>query len=159
MQHIKLICVGKMREKFYMEAFQEYAKRLSAYCRFECVELNEYRLPDNPSPAEIAAALEREALEIEKQSSGFHTVCMCVEGQMISSEQLSDMIQKIRISSNADLCFIIGGSYGLAKRIKDRAEYRISMSRMTFPHHLARVILSEQIYRAFKISEGSKYHK
>jgi len=157
---VKLICVGKMKEKHYISAFDEYKKRLGAYCKFELCELTEQRLSDNPSEKEIAAALEKEAIEIEKQIPNGAAVCaMCIEGEMKSSTELARCFEKWTGSGKSKFCFIIGGSYGLSQRIKDKADQKLSMSRMTFPHHLARVMVGEQIYRAFTIIEGSKYHK
>ncbi len=160
MLQIKLICVGKLRERFYIEAYQEYAKRLSAYCRLETAEIGEQRLPEDPSPAQIAAALEREAGEILRAiPAEAYTVALCVEGRQMPSEGLSRLLEERAGSGKPRLCFVIGGSYGLAERVKARAELRLSLSEMTFPHHLARIMLAEQIYRGFKIKEGSKYHK
>lgn len=149
-----------MKEKHYISAFDEYKKRLGAYCRFELIELAEQRLGDNPSEKEIAAALEKEAAEIEKQIPSGAAVCaMCIEGEMKSSTELAGCFEKWSNAGKSKFCFIIGGSFGLSPRIKSMAELRLSMSRMTFPHHLARVMVGEQIYRAFTIIEGSKYHK
>lgn len=157
---VRLVCVGRMREKFYIEAFSEYAKRLGAYCKFECIELTETRLSDSPSDREIAAALEKEGAEIVKNvpRSAF-TVAMCVEGTQYPSEDVAKLIAGRENSGRPQLCFIIGGSFGLAESVKKSADLRMSMSKMTFPHHLARVMLAEQIYRGFKINEGSRYHK
>ena len=157
---VKLICVGRMREKFYSEAFAEYRKRLGAYCKFECTELTEQRLSDEPSNGEIAAALEKEAGEIEKAvPPDAYLVALCVEGRQRSSEELAALLRERENSGKPRLCFVIGGSYGMSERVKARADLKLSMSKMTFPHHLARVMLAEQIYRAFKINEGSRYHK
>ena len=160
MLSVKLICVGKMKEKHYISAFDEYKKRLGAYCKFELVELTEQRLSDSPSDKEISAALDKEAAEIEKQIPSGAAVCaMCIEGEMKSSTDLASVFEKWTNSGKSKICFIIGGSCGLSERIKRQADLRLSMSRMTFPHHLARVMVGEQIYRAFTIIEGSKYHK
>ena len=157
---VKLICVGRMREKFYTEAFAEYRKRLGAYCKFECVEIAEQRLGDDPTPGEIAAALEKEAAEIEKAiPADACLVALCVEGREKSSEEPAALVREREGSGRPRLCFVIGGSCGMSERVKARADLKLSMSRMTFPHHLARVMLAEQIYRAFKINEGSRYHK
>ena len=157
---IKLICVGKMRERFYIDAFSEYNKRLEAYCKFECVEPNEIKLPEKPSQAEISAALDKEANDILKQiPQDAYVVAMCVEGKQMPSETMADIICQRENSGKPKLCFVIGGSYGLSDKIKERADMKLSMSKMTFPHHLARVMLAEQIYRGFKITEGSRYHK
>ncbi len=157
---VKLICVGKMRERFYIDAFSEYNKRVSAYCKFECVELTEQRLPDKPSPAEVSAALEREAADIFRQiPADAYVAALCVEGKQFPSETMAEIIQQRENSGKPKLCFLIGGSYGMAETVKQRADLKLSMSKMTFPHHLARVMLMEQIYRGFKIREGSAYHK
>ena len=160
MLSVKLICVGKMREKFYIDAFHEYAKRLSAYCRFELTELPEVRLPEAPSSAQIESALEKEAAEVMRNiPQDAYLIALCVEGQQLPSEAMAELIKGRENSGKPRLCFIIGGSYGMAEAIKRKADLRLSMSKMTFPHHLARVMLAEQIYRGFKIKEGSRYHK
>ena len=160
MLSVRLICVGRMREKFYTEAFNEYAKRLSAYCKFECVELSEQRLGDAPSQKEISAALEKEAAEIMKNiPDGSYICAMCVEGRQMPREAVAKLIREREGSGKPKLCFVIGGSFGLHESVKKKAELRLSMSEMTFPHHLARVMLAEQVYRGFKINEGSRYHK
>jgi len=160
MLNVKLICVGKMREKFYIDAFEEYRKRLQAYCRLELLEITEQRLGDRPAEKEIAAALEREGQEIMKAvPADAYLVALCVEGRQMPSEGMAALIASRESSGKPKLCFVIGGSYGLAPAVKARADKRLSMSEMTFPHHLARVMLIEQVYRGFKINEGSQYHK
>ena len=160
MLSVKLICVGKLKEKFFKDAFDEYAKRLGAYCRFELTELNENRLPDAPSEKEISASLEKEGETIMKNiPHGSFVTAMCVEGRKMSSPELAGLIRECENSGKSKLCFIIGGSYGLSESVKKRADIKLSMSDMTFPHHLARIMLSEQIYRGFKINEGGTYHK
>lgn len=160
MLSIRLVCVGKLREQFFVDAFNEYSKRLSAYCKFECAELNETKLGSSPSDKEIAAALDKEAADIERAlGKDAHVIAMCVEGMQLKSEDLAQRISSLAVAGRGRICFVIGGSFGISPRIKQRADMRLSMSEMTFPHHLARVMLAEQIYRAFKISEGSKYHK
>jgi len=157
---VTLITVGKMKEKHYISAFEEYRKRLGAFCRFELVEIPEQRLSEDPSEKEIAAALEKEALEIEKKiPSGAVLVAMCVEGVQKSSPELAAQFAAWGNGGRNRLCFLIGGSCGLAESVKAKADLRLSVSRMTFPHHLFRVMLAEQIYRAFSILEGSRYHK
>ncbi len=159
---VLLICVGKLKEKFYADAVAEYVKRLGVYCKLEIVELAEERLPQTPSRALVEAALAKEAAAIRgKVPPGAYVVALCVEGRMRSSEELA---AKLRGAAWGDgsakrLVFLIGGSYGLDEGLKQEAQDRLSMSPMTFPHHLARVMLLEQIYRAFKINEGSQYHK
>ena len=161
MAGITLICVGKLKEKFYKDAVAEYVKRLSGYCRqLNVVELAEQKLPKNPSLGEIQAALEKEGDAIrEKLPPGSRVVALCIEGRIRSSEELSRMISGWECGPEKNLVFVIGGSYGLHPSIKAQAATQLSMSPMTFPHHLARVMLLEQIYRAFKIREGSDYHK
>lgn len=160
MLNIKLICVGKLRERFYIDAFNEYARRLSAYCKFECVELNEIKLGDKPSDKEIENALVRESADIEKAiPKDAYVIAMCVGAKQLKSEELAQKINSLALSGRGKICFIIGGSFGMAESVKQRADMRLGMSEMTFPHHLARVMLTEQIYRSFKIIEGSRYHK
>ena len=160
MLNMRIVCVGKIREQFYIDAFNEYSKRLSAYCKFECVELNETKLGSSPSDKEIAAALDKEAVDIERAlGKDAYVIAMCVEGKQLKSEDFAQKINSLAVSGRGRICFVIGGSFGISQRIKQRADMRLSMSEMTFPHHLARVMLAEQIYRAFKIIKGSKYHK
>lgn len=160
MLNIKLICVGRLRERFYIDAFDEYARRLSAYCKFECVELNEVKLGDKPSDKEIENALVRESAGIEKAiPKDAYVIAMCVGAKQLKSEELAQKINSLALSGRGKICFIIGGSFGMAESVKKRADIRLGMSAMTFPHHLARVMLTEQIYRSFKIIEGSRYHK
>ena len=160
MLNMRIVCVGKLREQFYIDAFNEYSKRLSAYCKFECVELNETKLGSSPSDKEIAAALDKEAVDIERAlGKDAYVIAMCVEGKQLKSEDFAQKINSLAVSGRGRICFVIGGSFGISQRIKQRADMRLSMSEMSFPHHLARVMLAEQIYRAFKIIKGSKYHK
>ena len=160
MAGITLICVGKLKEKFYQEACAEYGKRLGGYCRLNVVEIPEQRLPKNPSPAEIQGALEKEGEAIRgKIPPSSRVEALCVEGRMRSSEELARMVAGWQSGPDKNLVFVIGGSYGLHPSVKALAAGRMSMSPMTFPHHLARVMLLEQLYRAFKIQEGSEYHK
>ena len=152
MLSVRLICVGKLGEKFWADAVKEYTKRLGAYCKLEIIELPEQRLPQTPSEGEIAQALEKEAALIEsKLLPGASVIAMCVEGKPMSSEQLADYFGKLTVSGTSKICVLIGGSCGLSERV--------SMSPMTFPHHLARVMVLEQIYRALNIAAGGKYHK
>ena len=160
MLQVTILCVGKLKEKFYTEASAEYVKRLGAYCRVEIVELPEAKRPRDPSPAETAAAVTKEGdALLLKLPKGAVTAAMCIEGKELSSEDVAELLNKAASSGAGKLCFVIGGSDGLDDRVKKAADERISMSRMTFPHHLARVMLLEQIYRGFKILEGSHYHK
>lgn len=160
MLSVKLICVGRMREKFYIEAFNEYLKRLQPYCKLQLVEPAEQKLGDSPSQKELEKALDREAEDILTAiPSDSYVIALCIEGKELSSEALAELVAKVEGSGRPRMCFIIGGSYGLSPKVKARADLKLSMSPMTFPHHLARVMLSEQLYRSFKINEGSRYHK
>lgn len=160
MVRVTLICVGKVKERFYQAAAEEYIKRLGALCRFELVELPETRLPENPAPAQIRQALEREAEQIlGKIPRGSAVVPLCVEGKEMSSPELAKAMERWAVQGGSSVVFVIGGSFGLHDRVKQAGTFRLSMSPMTFPHHLARVMVLEQIYRAFQIQSGSKYHK
>ena len=155
MQKITVLCVGKLKEKFYLDAVAEYTKRLQRCCKLEVIEL-----PEEPSPAQIQQALDTEAAAISaKLPRGGALVAMCIEGSPCSSEEMSRKMQQLAVSGKTQLTFLIGGSVGLSEELKRRADWRLSMSPMTFPHHLARVMLLEQIYRAFQIQQGTKYHK
>lgn len=160
MFEITLIVMGKLKEKFYIAAAAEYEKRLSAYCRFHLIELPEFRLPEDPSAATIHAGLEKEAdLIISKIPKGAWFCVFTPEGKLLSSESLADQIANVKLSGKSSCCFLIGSSFGIADRIKKRADFTLSMSPMTFPHHLARIMVLEQLYRAESIQAGSKYHK
>ena len=155
---IKLIVIGKLKEDYLRSACAEYIKRLGRYCTFELHELEECRLSDNPSEKEIAAALAKEAVSIKKYAKGY-VIPMCIEGKQLSSTELSGKITDAGINGFSTVTFIIGSSFGLDGEIKAMGDLRLSMSKMTFPHQLARVMLLEQLYRAFQIAEGGKYHK
>ena len=156
---IQILCVGKLKEAFYIAGAAEYQKRLSPYCKLEITEVPEARRASNPSPGEIRAALEKEAAAIrEKLIKGATVVALCIEGKQTDSPGLARLLEQAAGTSSR-LSFLIGGSDGLHDSIKAMADIRLSMSPMTFPHHLARVMLLEQIYRGFKINEGSRYHK
>ena len=159
MFNVKLIAVGKLKESYLTEAVSEYAKRLKAYCKFEIIELKEAFLPENPSEKEIEAALSQEAKDILKAAADSVTVALCIEGKQTSSEGLAKEIEKFGNTGNGSISFIIGSSHGLSNEVKNRAARRLSMSEMTFPHQLARVMVAEQIYRAFSIMNNGKYHK
>ena len=160
MLDISLICVGKLKERFYIEASSEYIKRLGAYCRLTVVELSESRRPSNPSEKDISLALEREAdAVISAIPKGAAVISLCIEGKELSSEALSEKLGQLASSGVSRIAFIIGGSDGLSERVKSLSTLRLSMSPMTFPHHLARIMLLEQLYRAFNIMSGGKYHK
>lgn len=156
---ITFITLGKLKEKYLRDAVEEYAKRLSRYCKLELVELSPVNLPENPSQSEIDIALLKESELIEKRIPPKSVVvAFCVEGKAYSSENLADFINK-NTNSGKNMCFIIGSSYGMSDNIKQKSDLKLSLSAMTFPHQLFRVMGLEQIYRAFKINEGSSYHK
>ena len=157
---ITLITMGKLKEKFYLSAAEEYCKRLKGYCNFQIIELPEYRLPENPSPAEIAAGLEKEAeLIFAKIPKGAGFCIFTPEGKILCSEDFSQKMADVKLTGKSSACFLIGSSFGMAPRVKERADFKLSMGPMTFPHHLARIMVLEQIYRAEAIQAGSKYHK
>lgn len=157
---ITLLAMGKLKEKFYLSAAEEYAKRLGGYCAFRLVELPEYRLPEDPTPAEIALGLEKEGASIrEKIPKGAWLCVLTPEGKELSSPQLAETMRKVKLSGKSSACFLIGSSFGIDEKIKAQADLRLSMGKMTFPHHLARIMVLEQLYRAEAIQAGSKYHK
>lgn len=161
MQHIDLICIGKLNAPYFAQGVSEYAKRLSAYCDFRIVELPEETIREkNASAASIEKALDKEADRIlASVRKGAFIVALCIEGKQLSSEELADRIAQTAGSGAGDMAFVIGSSHGLSPRVKQAAVLRMSMSRMTFPHQLARLMLAEQLYRAFSINAGAKYHK
>jgi len=157
---VHLICVGKLKEKFYSDACGEYLKRLPAFCRLTVTELPEEKLPPNPSQAQIDAALKKEAAAIRaKTPPGARIVAWCVEGRLCSSEELAGRLRAWTCGGMKHLVLLVGSSHGLDEELKSEAQVRLSMSPMTFPHHLARVMVLEQLYRAFQINAGSPYHK
>ena len=155
---VNLICVGSLKERFWREACDEYIKRLSSFCRLTVIEVPEARLPERPSAAEIEKALEKEGGVILTKTEGVR-LPLCIEGEQLSSPALSSMISDFAVSGTSTLSFVIGGSFGLAEDVKKRGARRLSMSEMTFPHQLARVMFLEQLYRAFMIGANGKYHK
>lgn len=160
MLQLHLICVGKLKERFYLDACQEYQKRLSSYCKLTITELPETRLPEAPSQAELDAALSKEAALIRAQlPKAAQLVALCIEGNALSSEAFAKRLEQLMLGGNSNLALVIGGSFGLHEDIKAQADWRLSMSPMTFPHHLARVMLLEQLYRSFQINHGGRYHK
>ena len=158
MLNVRIIAVGKM--KFYTDAAKEYEKRLNGSVKLEIREIPEYRLPVEPSDADIVNALSQESAQILKNlPERAFVFAMCIEGKMLSSEELAEVFADIPLRGISQVCFVIGGSFGLHDSVKSRADMRLSMSRMTFPHHLARVMLLEQIYRVATINSGLRYHK
>ena len=159
MLNISIICVGKLKESYWREACAEYQKRLSGVCRFEIIEVEEEKVPEKASPAQIARAVDQEGKRLLKKAEGFPCFALCIEGTQLSSHQLAEKIQKMGINGMSGLALVIGGSWGLSEEVKEKAEFRLSMSPMTFPHQLARVMVCEQVYRAFQILHSGKYHK
>ena len=160
MLKITLITVGRLKEQYLRDAVKEYEKRLSTLCTLKNVEIDAAKLPDSPNESQIKQALDSEAERIIAAiPNGAFVIPMCIEGKQMDSEELSKKLSDIGVSGQSNVTFIIGGSYGLSDRVKQKADYKLSMSKMTFPHQLAKVMLLEQIYRAFKITQGGTYHK
>lgn len=160
MLHIHIVHVGTVKEKYLTDALAEYEKRLSAYCTVDNIQIKDERLPQNPSPAEIESAKEKEGERIlaALPQRGYN-IAMCVEGEQLTSEAFSSKLTSLTRDGFSDISFIIGGSDGLSDKVKKACKMRLSVSKMTFPHQLMRVILEEQLYRAFNIAAGGKYHK
>ena len=160
MIQITVISVGKIKEKYFLSAIEEYEKRLKRYASLNLIELKDEAVPESLSDAQRLSVLKKEGDKIlEKIPQGAYVVALCVEGKEISSEELSDFVKNSALSGKSHLTFIIGGSLGLSDDVKRRADFKLSFSKMTFPHRLMKVILLEQIYRAFTIIEGKTYHK
>lgn len=159
MLHVRLIVLGNLKETYWRDAVAEYEKRLAAYAKVEIAELKECRLPESPSPAEIAAALEKEAdAVLAAILPRSFVVALCVEGKQLASEELAEKLAEV-MQQSGSLTLIIGSSHGLSDRVKKAAALRLSVSRLTFPHQMMRVLLLETVYRSLSILNGSKYHK
>lgn len=159
MLNVNIICIGSLKEKFFADAVNEYKKRLSRYCKFSIIELDEEKINDKESSSQIEKTLTKEGERIlAKIGKSDYVVAMCIEGKELSSQQLSEKLTDISMTTGT-VDFVIGGSWGLSNSVKNRADFKLSVSKMTFPHQLFRVMLSEQIYRAFTISANAKYHK
>lgn len=160
MVSVTIIAVGKLKEKFFRDAAAEYEKRLSRFCKISILELKDEPTPDSPTDKERNAVLEKEGARILGKIPAHACVtALCVEGKQCSSESFARLLEQAEIEGQGHIVFVIGGSLGLAKQVKDRADIRLSFSEMTFPHQLMRVILLEQIYRGFQIRTGTQYHK
>ena len=160
MMNVQLIVLGKLKEKYMKDFASEYEKRLSAYCKMVVTELEPVKLSDNPSQSEIDNALAKETKMIkDKIPKNSYVFSMCIEGKQMTSEELSQKMEDIAISGKNSVVFIIGSSFGLSNEIKQLSDFKFSMSKMTFPHKLARIMLTEQLYRGFSISNNGKYHK
>ena len=157
---ITVVCVGKIKEKFYVQAVEEYAKRLSRYCKLEFVELPDEKTPENAGEqinASIKAKEGDRILSVLRDDA--YVIALAIEGNMLDSVQFSEKLEKLAVGSVSHIMFVIGGSLGLDTRVLSRSEYKLSFSKMTFPHQLMRVVLLEQIYRAYRIIRGEPYHK
>ncbi|MGN0171269.1 MAG: 23S rRNA (pseudouridine(1915)-N(3))-methyltransferase RlmH [Acutalibacteraceae bacterium] len=160
MYKLSVLCVGDLKERYWRDACAEYQKRLRPFCRFSVEEVAEQRVPDHPSEAQLKAAIAAEGERLlQKLPASSLPIALCIEGEELSSEKLASSIERLAVGGNGELTFLIGGSWGLSQAVKDRARLKLSMSPMTFPHQLARVMLCEQIYRAMQILHGGKYHK
>ena len=156
---VKFITLGTLKEQYLRDAAAEYEKRLSAFCKIQIVQLKEEKLPDSPSDGEIEKALEREAEKVMAEiPPRAYKIAMCVEGKQLSSEELADKLGEIS-ERYGDVCFIIGSSHGLSDSVKAACDMKLSVSKLTFPHQLMRVLLLEAVYRGFNILKGTKYHK
>ncbi len=157
---INVLCIGKLKEKYLKDASNEYEKRLSSFCKLNIIELNEYKISENPSESEIKTCIEKEGFSIlSKIPKDSFVIPLCIEGKQYPSVSLAKEIEKLSILGTSSFTFIIGGSYGLYDEVKNKGKIKLSMSKMTFPHQLARIMLLEQIYRCFQINSNGKYHK
>lgn len=158
---ITILCVGRIKEKFYVQAMEEYAKRLSRYCKLEITEVADEKTPDGASEAEETQIRTKEGKRLLKYLEGkaAKVVALCIDGQMLDSVELSEQMNDWMVQGCSHLVFVIGGSLGLSDEVVKRADYKLSFSKMTFPHQLMRVILMEQIYRAYRILNHEPYHK
>ncbi len=160
MLNVKIICIGSIKEKYFKDAILEYQKRLTDFCKFSILELPEYKTSNNPSNADISKALTEEGKRVlSKIKDKDEVVSLCIEGKELSSVGLSKYINDAALTGHSTVDFIIGGSFGLSDEVKNRSNLKLSMSQMTFTHQMSRVILCEQIYRAFNILNSGKYHK
>ena len=157
---ITVLCVGKVKEKFFTDAIKEYSKRLSRYCKLEIVEVADEKTPDGASELVVSQIKEKEAERMEKYlPDSAYVIALAIEGKKLASEKLAEKIDSLGSSGTSHLVFLIGGSLGMSDRLLKRADYLLSFSDMTFPHQLMRVILLEQIYRSYRIIHGEPYHK
>ena len=157
---ITILCVGKIKEKFYRDAIAEYEKRLSRYCKFEIIEVADEKTPDHASDTEETMIKNKEADRMEKYlKDNSYVIALAIDGKQLDSVQLSGKLESLGTSGTSHIIFVVGGSLGLSDRILNRADYKLSFSKMTFPHQLMRVILSEQIYRSYRIMNHEPYHK
>lgn len=157
---ITILCVGKIKEKYFSMAIDEYVKRLSRYCKLEIIEVPDEKTDENASAAEEKMVKEREGERIRKNiRDTSYVIALAIDGKQLDSVELSEKIEKLGVQGVSHITFVIGGSLGLDERILERADYKLSFSKMTFPHQLMRVVLLEQIYRSYRIMNGEPYHK
>lgn len=159
MLKINIVCVGKLKEKYLKDGINEYLKRISAYAKVAITEINEDKIPANPSKAQIEKSLQREGKEIIKVLANSYPIALCIEGESLSSEQFAKRLENIQLNQNSEISFVIGSSFGLSEEVKKKCLFKLSFSKMTFPHQLMRLVLFEQLYRAFQIINNGKYHK
>lgn len=160
MLQINILYVGNIKDKFFAEAVKEYEKRLSSFCKIKNIELKEEKPPENPSDSEIALVIRKEGDRLlEALPKKGYKIALCVEGTQISSEELANKLSSVTVAGDSEITFIIGGAFGMDERVKKAANFRLSISKMTFTHRMMRVILAEQIYRALNILSGGNYHK
>ena len=159
MLHIKIVAVGTLRDEWQRLGCEEYKKRMGAFCRLQIIEVPETKLPKNAGAAQIAAALQAEGRRITEQAKGSGLIALCIEGEAVDSQELSQKIQRFASNGTGSLAFCIGSSHGLSDEVKNAAVWKLSMSKLTFPHQLARLMLCEQLYRALSITAGTPYHK
>lgn len=157
---ISIVCVGKIKEKFFRMAIEEYSKRLSRYCKLEIIEVTDEKTPDNASEHEVSLIKDKEGERILKNiNADAYVIALAIRGKQLSSEELADKIEKLGIQGVSHIQFIIGGSLGLSDRVLKQADLLLSFSKMTFPHQLMRVVLLEQVYRSYRIIQNEPYHK
>lgn len=158
--NIQIICIGKLKEKYWSEAIAEYSKRLSRFCSLEITELKEARLPDKASHAEEEAVKLEEGRSILKAiKDGTYVITLEILGKQLTSPELAAKIENLSLEGKSNIAFVIGGSLGLSEEVSKRSDFKLSFSKMTFPHQMMRVVLLEQIYRSFKINRNEAYHK
>ena len=157
---INIVCVGKIKEKYLKLGIDEFKKRLSKYCKLEIIELEDEKAPENLSDKEMLMIKEKEGKKIlSKIKDNSYLIALAIDGKNLSSEELAETINKLGVRGISNITFVIGGSLGLSDEVLSRADYKLSFSKMTFPHQLMRLILLEQVYRAYRINNGEPYHK
>ncbi|WP_069650720.1 23S rRNA (pseudouridine(1915)-N(3))-methyltransferase RlmH [Caloranaerobacter ferrireducens] len=158
--NITIISVGKIKEKYLNDGIKEFSKRLSKYCKLKLIEVNDEKAPESLSEAEMEIVKKKEGERIlSKLNESSYIITLCIDGKSLSSEEFSKKLDSLALSGNSNITFIIGGSLGLSQEVINKSHFKLSFSKMTFPHQLMKLILLEQIYRAFRISRGEPYHK